>query len=351
MSRFKYFADSQIGTEIEPHRERVLRTGRKAFYVGKTHGCRHDAGLRPCGAWKWLEPAMKCPDCGHLRHDGEVRTPLRCLRSRHSECDARCDHQARSGCEVHALTPTMFLTSGKTTDGRLTDPLVCRRHRQCVMRQLKSNGSFSLQQSMDEIVAMRSPFSKGDARDSQKGMGRQSSCYCSIARYAIGQRWPLRRTNRSRDARHPRCPLPWKWDCVRYHAVSQREGPLSRRSSRPCCPAPSGGLAMSPASIPPAREERASVVLRRALELLGPNGERWIQGRLGDKSACCSVGAIWFSANDVGSEAGARRHLAKVVRAEDIAKWNDAHSRTFPEVKAAFEKAIVLAEQEEGATP
>lgn len=96
----------------------------------------------------------------------------------------------------------------------------------------------------------------------------------------------------------------------------------------------------------------AADVLRRALELLGPNGEMWIQGNfLGVDAECCALGAIWkaaFRSDPEGlMEESGRRYLRKALNVINVADWNDAPGRTFAEVKAAFEKAITLAEQGE----
>lgn len=78
-------------------------------------------------------------------------------------------------------------------------------------------------------------------------------------------------------------------------------------------------------------------VLRKGLERLGPNGERWNQGSyiLGDK--VCASEAIG------GPESIAYPFLYKII-GETVSVWNDTEGRTFAEVKAKFERAIALAE-------
>lgn len=95
-------------------------------------------------------------------------------------------------------------------------------------------------------------------------------------------------------------------------------------------------------------------VLRKALELLGPNGEHWCQGRYFDGDKACMQGATRVAAQELSQRTEAFLHIAKCTErlmevlptceGNPIARWNDAPERTWPEVKAAFEKAIALAE-------
>jgi hypothetical protein len=100
----------------------------------------------------------------------------------------------------------------------------------------------------------------------------------------------------------------------------------------------------------------ASEVLKLALEKLGPNGGDWAQVKGGDYE-CDDAGHCARTA--INSVRGLKTRLAihyfKLaigVDASDgefwpIYQWNDAPERTFPEVKAAFLKAIELAKEAE----
>ena len=86
-------------------------------------------------------------------------------------------------------------------------------------------------------------------------------------------------------------------------------------------------------------------VLRNALEALGPHGENWVKiGRksVGNMRSKCAALAI--SEQPVSQEFIQR---AKIILCDsigidvmDLYRWNDAPERTWPEVKAAYEKAI-----------
>ena len=85
--------------------------------------------------------------------------------------------------------------------------------------------------------------------------------------------------------------------------------------------------------------------LRKALALFGPNGEKWVN-RLPGNNEYCSVTAC-AEADPTTSFLSATDLLCSVVglgEFEVLQRWNDAPERTWPEVKAAFEKAIELAE-------
>ncbi|OHU39517.1 hypothetical protein [Mycobacteroides chelonae] len=107
-------------------------------------------------------------------------------------------------------------------------------------------------------------------------------------------------------------------------------------------------------------------LLRAALaELRRPIGDRngWQQGAYGSANGCkCAAGAIWAAAgrlNGYDSLDGtpqteaAFRLLATAAGCDpssvidpesQVISWNDRRIRTFPEVEAAFERAIELAE-------
>jgi len=91
-------------------------------------------------------------------------------------------------------------------------------------------------------------------------------------------------------------------------------------------------------------------VLERALELFGPDGERWAnKSPIGDEH--CSVTAlakiaVLLSPSYMKAKSLVRRG-AGLKDSESLSYWNDAH--TFPEVRAAFLKAIELAKAEQEA--
>ena len=74
-----------------------------------------------------------------------------------------------------------------------------------------------------------------------------------------------------------------------------------------------------------------------ALELLGPNGENWLQGQLrgfqanpagGVTFAFCVVGALEAAAPDYESYAGARDALKATLGSGNIDTWNNRSSWT-----------------------
>lgn len=92
--------------------------------------------------------------------------------------------------------------------------------------------------------------------------------------------------------------------------------------------------------------------LRAALDLLGPNGEHWCQGQYardaeGDEASpfsifarkWCSIGAL----QRVGAPSNAYQYF-NLPGGEVMWTFNDTPGRTFPEVKALFERAIAAAE-------
>jgi hypothetical protein len=93
-------------------------------------------------------------------------------------------------------------------------------------------------------------------------------------------------------------------------------------------------------------------VLEKALELLGPNGENWQQGWSGIQGECMVTCISRIVPGDTGNRLrwDAWKFLypaAGITGCECISAWNDAEGRTWPEVKAAFQKAIELAKQSE----
>ncbi len=95
-------------------------------------------------------------------------------------------------------------------------------------------------------------------------------------------------------------------------------------------------------------------VLRKAKGLID-SPEKWIKGWFGRPAAgsqvitCfCSVGAI-RRADDMSfgrTYCSAIYVMEQVVGGDSIALWNDAQERTHPEVMAAFDRAIAIAESE-----
>ena len=87
---------------------------------------------------------------------------------------------------------------------------------------------------------------------------------------------------------------------------------------------------------------KTSEVLRNALALFGPDGQKWID-RCPPPSKHCSVTAIYAAANtgrEVSDCMDALYGAADVSAFSWLGAWNDNH--TWPEVKAAFEKAIAV---------
>ena len=85
-------------------------------------------------------------------------------------------------------------------------------------------------------------------------------------------------------------------------------------------------------------------ILRDALELLGPEGVHWVRGYpCGDRMCCLSaIYGEWFR-NQL-STGKAEGIFSRVISDRFISRWNDAPGRTWPEIRAAFLKAIELAE-------
>lgn len=114
------------------------------------------------------------------------------------------------------------------------------------------------------------------------------------------------------------------------------------------------------------QSQSAADILQRALELLGPNGENWTKGYFAydeygmetmgycDVAKCwCAAGAIQRVINESDYDATYMGVLSRAIFGNDwkpftgtcIGDWNDAPERTWPEVKAAFERAIALASE------
>lgn len=104
-----------------------------------------------------------------------------------------------------------------------------------------------------------------------------------------------------------------------------------------------------------------SECLREVLELLGPNGENWVQGILYTPTPWgkryCLLGAVdeigWRYKPRYGVESQPATEMINVLRdatgAKWLAAWNDRQGRTFDHVRAAVERAIALAEEREAA--
>lgn len=95
----------------------------------------------------------------------------------------------------------------------------------------------------------------------------------------------------------------------------------------------------------------ASAVLRAARKLIETR-ERWAHGPAElNGGRHCSVTAICFQGRLTEDESW--RLLRRAISGTDydptISVWNDAPERTHEEVLAAFDRAIELAEAEEGA--
>src|SRR4029077_1153640 len=81
-------------------------------------------------------------------------------------------------------------------------------------------------------------------------------------------------------------------------------------------------------------------VLLRALELLGPHGERWVQHTRRDHGRYCAIAAIEEAAS---GDPFLRREAEERLRAtvgRSPMLWNDTHGRPFAEIRAGFASAI-----------
>jgi hypothetical protein len=94
---------------------------------------------------------------------------------------------------------------------------------------------------------------------------------------------------------------------------------------------------------------KTSTILRRALRLLGPNGERWGRGAyriiVGRKVCYCAIGAIRkISEGDFRAEITLADSIQSPV--SSVGDWND-RARSFVTIRRGFERAIKRAEKEE----
>ena len=91
-------------------------------------------------------------------------------------------------------------------------------------------------------------------------------------------------------------------------------------------------------------------VLTKALDVLGPKGERWCKGRYHTEYGHCMQGAVHrVIPSDYDLQTKCWAAMISVLPPTDgnpIAWFNDDPERTWPEVKAAFLKAIELARAE-----
>jgi len=97
---------------------------------------------------------------------------------------------------------------------------------------------------------------------------------------------------------------------------------------------------------------KISVYLKKALALLGPNGENWIKGSYYFEGEYCMVGALRAVTIFWGTQEKMRDYLKRVIDSPSyfgnhMTVYNDAPERTFQEIKEVFQKAILLAEADE----
>lgn len=104
---------------------------------------------------------------------------------------------------------------------------------------------------------------------------------------------------------------------------------------------------------------KTSEVLIEALELLGPNGERWTKFQAEDRGRYCIIGAIGkveggetfcgYGADRVGTEALFKAltpvwteeyHEWTIERPTQLWRYNDHPNTEFKHVRALFHKAI-----------
>jgi hypothetical protein len=90
-------------------------------------------------------------------------------------------------------------------------------------------------------------------------------------------------------------------------------------------------------------------VLEMALAVFGPHGENWVKmaegGQGHDMSKKCASLAIGEQPVSQAPIQRAKAILCDVIGIDvmGIYSWNDTPERTWPEVKAAYEKAIAAA--------
>lgn len=89
-----------------------------------------------------------------------------------------------------------------------------------------------------------------------------------------------------------------------------------------------------------ATPESVQETIQGALDLLGSNGENWIQGQLtrfegvGQPFAYCVVGALEHAAPDYESYAAARDALKDTLGSGNVDRWNNRSA--WPEVQTAL---------------
>lgn len=90
---------------------------------------------------------------------------------------------------------------------------------------------------------------------------------------------------------------------------------------------------------------KTSEILRKAKKLI-PDEAHWWRGKFGQQNACeCPITAISRVINRVEAGWDAREAFRKAIGDTDISTWNDAPERTFEEVRAAFDRAIKIAQE------
>jgi hypothetical protein len=81
-------------------------------------------------------------------------------------------------------------------------------------------------------------------------------------------------------------------------------------------------------------------VLARALQLFGPNGERWVQHKRRDRGRFCAIAAIEEAAHgDTFLRRQAEERLRATVGRSPML-WNDSPGKQFSEIRAGFAAAI-----------
>lgn len=95
---------------------------------------------------------------------------------------------------------------------------------------------------------------------------------------------------------------------------------------------------------------KPSEILKKGLELLGPNGEHWWNGVDQSKEDDQCMATSIFYVGDAHEREIATMTMRKLFGSTTplaVWRWNDTPGRTFAEVKAKFLQAIKLAEAEE----
>ena len=92
-------------------------------------------------------------------------------------------------------------------------------------------------------------------------------------------------------------------------------------------------------------------VLTKALELLGPKGQHWVNSLPIRPCDFCVVTACGAACPtySIAPALDKFREAIGLSKYAAVDNWNDAPERTFPEVRAAFLKAIELAKAEQEA--